>query len=95
MIGSDEDRGNTVVYRGGMIRPGSRVREGILRRFDSVEAILEHCRAAYRTTDVHTCERDGDFLLVVRSSEGVDFESLIVHFEGEQTHAVMLPRESS
>lgn len=74
-----------------MTQRSPRVRTGTLYRFDSVGEILAFCRSRYPTADVQTGEFDGDFLLMVRSSEGVDFESLIVHFEGEGTYAVMLP----
>jgi hypothetical protein len=74
-----------------MTQRSPRVRTGTLHRFDSVGGILEFCRRRYPTADVETAELDGDFLLVVRSCEGVEFESLIVHFEGEGTYAVMIP----
>ena len=53
--------------------------------------MLAFCRDRYPTADVQTGEIDGDFLLLVRGAPAIDFESLIVHFEGEQTYAVMLP----
>jgi hypothetical protein len=74
-----------------MAQRSPRLRAGTLFRFDSVPEILAFCRSRYPTADVRTDELDGEFLLVVRSAEGVEFESLIVHFEGEQTYAVMLP----
>jgi hypothetical protein len=74
-----------------MTQRSPRVRNGTLFRFDSVPEILAFCRGRYPTADVATDELDGEFMLLVRSAEGVEFESLIVHFEGEQTYAVMLP----
>ena len=74
-----------------MTQRSPRLRTGTLHRFDSASAIVAHCRRRYPTADVQTGQLDGEFLLTVRSPEGVDFESLIVHFEGEETYAVMLP----
>jgi hypothetical protein len=68
-----------------------RLRTGTLFRFDALQHMLAFCRSRYPTAEIRSEEIDGDFVLVVRSSEGIDFESLIVHFEGEQTYAVMLP----
>jgi hypothetical protein len=68
-----------------------RVRTGTLYRFDSVSEIRAFCRRRYPSADVATGDADGEFVLVVRDAEGEDFESLIVHFEGEGTYAVMIP----
>lgn len=75
-----------------MDRRSARVQRGTLFRFGSVSEILDFCRERYPTASVRTAERDGDFLLLVRDRTG-EFESLIVHFEGEQIYAVMLPNE--
>jgi hypothetical protein len=72
-----------------------RVRSGTLFRFDSVREMLAGCRSRFPTADVRTENLDGDFFLLVRTAEGVEFESLIVHFEGEGTYAVMLPDPSA
>jgi hypothetical protein len=80
-----------------MTHRSPRVRSATLYRFDSVREILAFCRSRYPTADVRTEDLDGEFMLLVRSSlgiEGVEFESLIVHFEGEGTYAVMLPDTS-
>lgn len=67
-----------------------RVLAGTLHRFDSVSAMIDACRRWYRTTDVCAVEVGGEFLLRVGRARD-PFESLIVHFEGERTYAVMLP----
>jgi hypothetical protein len=68
----------------------TRVRTGTLVRFDSVPEILAFGRERYPTAEVTTANVDDEFVLRVRDAE-VDFESLIVHFEGERTYAVMFP----
>ncbi|MBZ5715826.1 hypothetical protein [Nannocystis pusilla] len=68
-----------------------RVMAGAILRFDSVTEMIEYCRARYRTDEVRSGRQDGEFVLFVRPAEGPAFESLIVHFEGERTYAVMLP----
>lgn len=64
-----------------------------LQRFDSVAELIERCRARFPGAEIHTENKDGDFLLHVRSGSW-HFESLIVHFEGERCYAVMFPPES-
>jgi hypothetical protein len=60
-----------------------------LYRFDSATELVTFCRTRYPAAEVWSGSRGGEFVLQVRGAE-VDFESLIVHFEGERTYAVML-----
>lgn len=62
---------------------------GTLYRFDSATEILNFCRSRYPKAKVWSGNLEDEFVLQVRGAE-VDFESLIVHFEGERTYAVML-----
>ena len=68
-----------------------RVQEGELVRFDSVTTLVDECRLRFATMHVRTATRGGEFLLYVKLPDGSRFESLIAHFEGEGTYAVMLP----
>src|SRR5262249_11322408 len=68
-----------------------RLRQGTLVRFDSVTELTAFCRRRYQTDNVHCDSDTGEFLLRVDPRDGRAFESLIVHFEGEGTYAVLLP----
>jgi hypothetical protein len=70
----------------------SRLVSGSYQRFDSARDIVDFCRECYPTAEVRTSNIDGEFVLQV-SGPTVTFESLIVHFEGEETYAVMLPAD--
>ena len=69
----------------------ARVMDGTLFRFDSVAELLSFCRGRYHTHHVRTASVAGDFVVYVDPHDRPPFESLIVHFEGERTYAVMLP----
>ena len=60
-------------------------------RFDSVTALLSHCRNEYAAADVSaTRERDELRLRIVQPG-GQCFSTLIVHLEGERAYLVGLP----
>lgn len=65
--------------------------DGILFRFDSVVELLAFCRDRFDTPHARTATVAGEFVLCVDPPDRPPFESLIVHFEGERTYAVMLP----
>lgn len=69
----------------------SRTPQGAVLRFDSVTQLVSFCRSRYQTDKVHCDSKTGELLLYVDRLRGESFESLVVHFEGEQQYAVLLP----
>ena len=60
-------------------------------RFDSVTALLRHCRQEFASADVTVGERDDELRLRVVDPRGATFSALIVHLEGERKYLVRLP----
>lgn len=70
------------------------VEQGTLVRGSSLREIIELCRRHFPGAAVETVREDGDFVLRVRGG-GEDFDSLIVHFEGERVFAAKLPLDAA
>ena len=68
-----------------------RLQQGAVLRFDSVTAIIEFCRHRFQTNDLTCSSTGGELVLRVVLPNAESFETLIVHFEGEATFAVLLP----
>jgi hypothetical protein len=60
-------------------------------RFDSVTALLRHCRGEYAAADVTAVCDEGELRLQIVELGGQCFSALIVHLEGERTYLVRLP----
>jgi hypothetical protein len=60
-------------------------------RFDSVTALLRHCREEFASADVTAGLDQGELRLCVVERGRLSFSALIVHLEGERTYLVRLP----